>query len=66
MLIITFNSFLPFFRCFSFQVILEYEDMASAMKARNALHGRKFEGRTVIGTYLPEDKYIRGEFDASV
>ena len=40
--------------------------MASAMKARNALHGRKFEGRTVIGTYLPEDKYIRGEFDASV
>lgn len=38
--------------------------MASAMRARNAMHGRKFGGRTVIATYLPEEKYIRGDFDA--
>jgi len=47
------------------KVIIEYEDMGSAMRARNAMHGRKFGGRTVIATYLPEDKYISGEFDAS-
>jgi splicing factor U2AF subunit len=46
------------------QVIIEYEDVASAMRARNAMHGRKFGGRTVNATYLPEDKYLRGEFDA--
>lgn len=46
------------------KVIIEYEDGGSAMRARNAMHGRKFGGRTVVATYLPEDKYLRGEFDA--
>jgi len=48
------------------KVIIEYEDGGSAMRARNAMHGRKFGGRTVIATYLPEEKYMRGEFDASM
>ncbi len=47
------------------QVIIEYEDMGAAMRARNSMHGRKFGGRTVIGTFLPEDQYLRGAFDAS-
>jgi hypothetical protein len=34
------------------------------MRARNAMNGRKFGGRTVIGTFLSEDNYIRGQFDA--
>ncbi|GFH05877.1 U2 snRNP auxiliary factor large subunit, partial [Haematococcus lacustris] len=38
------------------KVIIEYDDMASALRARNAMHGRKFGGRTVVATYLPEDK----------
>ncbi|KAJ9520359.1 hypothetical protein QJQ45_030313, partial [Haematococcus lacustris] len=29
------------------KVIIEYDDMASALRARNAMHGRKFGGRTV-------------------
>ncbi|GFH06919.1 U2 snRNP auxiliary factor large subunit, partial [Haematococcus lacustris] len=45
------------------KVIIEYDDMASALRARNAMHGRKFGGRTVVATYLPEDKYLRGAFD---
>jgi splicing factor U2AF 65 kDa subunit len=45
------------------QVIVEYEDVNSSMRARNAMHGRKFGGRTVIGSYLPEDKYAMGALD---
>ena len=58
--ILPFSLFLPLT---SAQVIIEYDDMASAIRARNAMHGRKFAGRSVIATYLPEEHYVRGEFD---
>jgi len=36
--------------------------MDSAVKARNAMHGRKFAGRTVTATFLPEAEYTAGQF----
>ncbi len=44
------------------KVIVEYTDMDSAVKARNAMHGRKFAGRTVTATFLPEVEYTAGQF----
>ena len=44
------------------KVIVEYTDMDSALKARNAMHGRKFAGRTVAATFLPEAQYAAGQF----
>ena len=44
------------------KVIVEYTDMDSALKARNAMHGRKFAGRTVTATFLPEAQYTAGQF----
>lgn len=36
--------------------------MPAAAQARNAMHGRKFGGHTVIGTFLEDDKYAAGQF----
>ena len=45
------------------KVIIEFADVLSAVKARNAMHGRKFGGRTVTAVYLPEDSFAVGRFD---
>ena len=44
------------------KVIIEYADVDGAVAARNAMHGRKFAGRTVVATFLPEDLYSAGQF----
>ncbi|KAK9789550.1 hypothetical protein WJX73_009409 [Symbiochloris irregularis] len=45
------------------KVILEFADTTGAVKARNAMHGRKFSGREVLATFLAEDQYAAGAFD---
>lgn len=45
------------------QVIMEFNDVNGAMKARNAMHGRKFAGRVVNATYLTEAAYFGGRYD---
>jgi splicing factor U2AF subunit len=44
------------------KVIIEYDNTASAAAARTAMHGRKFGGHVVIGTFLQEDAYRAGQF----
>ena len=44
------------------KVIIEYASVDGAVAARNAMHGRKFAGRTVVATFLPEDLYGAGHF----
>jgi hypothetical protein len=34
----------------------------SAVQARNAMHGRKFGGHVVVGTYLSEEDYAAGAY----
>lgn len=48
------------------KVVIEFEDVNVAVKARNAMHGRKFAGRTVTAAFLPEDQYIAGNFDYTI
>ena len=45
------------------KVIVEFTEVTSAVKARNALHGRKFSGRTVTVDYIPEAAYSAGDLD---
>jgi hypothetical protein len=47
------------------KVIIEYTDMQAAVKARNAMHGRKFGGHVVAATYLQEEDYASGEYNKS-
>ena len=44
------------------KVIIEFEAVPSAVQARNAMHGRKFGGHTVVGTYMEEGAYAGGAF----
>jgi splicing factor U2AF 65 kDa subunit len=44
------------------KVVIEFEDANVAMRARNALHGRKFDGNEVEATFLPEHLYTRGQY----
>lgn len=44
------------------KVVIEFEDANAAMRARTALHGRKFSGRIVQASFLPEHLYMQGEF----
>lgn len=44
------------------KVVIEFEDANVAMRARNALHGRKFAGNEVEATFLPEHLYSKGEY----
>ncbi|XP_043688688.1 splicing factor U2af large subunit B-like isoform X3 [Telopea speciosissima] len=43
------------------KVFLEYVDTAGSAKAKAALNGRKFGGRTVVAIYYPEEKYFNGD-----
>ena len=45
------------------KVIVEFTEVTSAVKARNAMHGRKFSGRTVTVDYIPEAAYSAGDLD---
>lgn len=45
------------------QVIMEFNDVSSAAKARTAMHGRRFAGRVVNATYLTEEAYFSGRYD---
>ncbi|GLI62399.1 hypothetical protein VaNZ11_005016, partial [Volvox africanus] len=45
------------------KVIMEFNDVNSAVKARNAMHGRRFAGRVVNATYLTEEAYFSGRYD---
>jgi hypothetical protein len=45
------------------KVVVEFGDINASVKARNALHGRKFAGRTVIATYLSEEAFAAGLYD---
>lgn len=45
------------------KVVLEFEDANVAMRARNALHGRKFDGNEVEATFLPEHLYTKGQYE---
>ena len=44
-------------------MVLEFADVPSAQRARSAMHGRRFGGRTVVAVYLAEDKYAAGQYD---
>ncbi|KAJ7946964.1 U2 snRNP auxiliary factor large subunit [Quillaja saponaria] len=46
------------------KVFLLYSDIAGCSNARNALHGRKFGGRTVNAVYYQEEKYHSGDYGA--
>lgn len=43
-------------------IIVEYADAGAAFRARTAMHGRKFGGHTVEGTFLGEAEYAAGDF----
>ncbi len=45
------------------QVVMEFNDVSSAAKARAAMHGRRFAGRVVNATYLTEEAYFSGRYD---
>lgn len=45
------------------KVVIEFVDMNGAVKARNAMHGRRFAGRTVSAIFLPEEAYAAGQYD---
>eukprot|EP00798_Chlamydomonas_sp_ICE-L_P018171 gene18171-24603_t len=45
------------------KVVIEFADMMSAVKARGAMNGRKFGGRTVTAVFLPEESFAIGQFD---
>eukprot|EP01119_Soliformovum_irregulare_P008571 TRINITY_DN21684_c0_g1_i1.p1 TRINITY_DN21684_c0_g1~~TRINITY_DN21684_c0_g1_i1.p1 ORF type:complete len:517 (+),score=147.33 TRINITY_DN21684_c0_g1_i1:63-1553(+) len=44
------------------RIFLEYRKTEEAIRALKALGGKKFQGRTVITGYFPEDRYIRKDF----
>jgi splicing factor U2AF subunit len=46
-------------------IMIEYTDMAAALKAKQAMHGRKFGGHTVEGTFLSETDYATGNFHST-
>ena len=46
------------------KVIIVFADMNGSVKARNAMHGRRFAGRTVAASFLSEEAFASGQFDA--
>lgn len=44
------------------QVFVEYSDLQGSAKAKQALHNRKFGGKSVIATYYSEDKFTNGDY----
>jgi len=45
------------------KVYVEYESIFSAKKAQTSLSGRRYDGRMVITSFFPEDKWARGELE---
>lgn len=45
------------------KVILNFEDVQSAMAAQRVMNGRKFAGRTVIATFMTDDQLAAGSLD---
>jgi len=45
------------------KVFVEYESIFSAKKAQTALGGRRYDGRMVITSFYPEDKWAKGELE---
>lgn len=41
---------------------MEYSDLQGSAKAKQALHNRKFGGKSVIATYYSEDKFTNGDY----
>lgn len=39
------------------KVLIEFADSASAVAARNAMHGKKFAGRTVSASLVTDEDY---------
>lgn len=44
------------------KVFVEFEGLDGAVKARGALAGRQFAGRSVMASYVPEDKFAAKDF----
>lgn len=45
------------------KVLVEFGEPGAAIAARNAMHGRKFSGRTVVATLLTDDDYKAMKWD---
>ena len=45
------------------KVFVQYEDVASALRARAALHGREFAGKSVNVSFLDERKFASGQLE---
>lgn len=45
------------------KVIIEFTEADGAVKARNALNGRRFAGRTVAATFVSPEDYAAGQLD---
>lgn len=45
------------------RVLIEFGEPSAAIAARNAMHGRKFSGRTVVATLLTDDDYKAMKWD---
>lgn len=44
------------------KVIIAFKDVNSSVRARNAMHGRKFAGRVVSATWISEEQFTNGDF----
>lgn len=42
---------------------MEFADVESAEKARNAMHGRRFAGRVVNARFISDDAYATARYD---
>lgn len=45
------------------KVLIEFVDPTAAMQARNAMHGRRFGGRTVTAQLLTDEEYKGMQWD---
>ncbi|KFM28314.1 Splicing factor U2af large subunit A [Auxenochlorella protothecoides] len=45
------------------KVLIEFAEPSAAIAARNAMHGRRFSGRTVVATLLTDDDYKLMKWD---
>lgn len=45
------------------KVVIEFDAVDHALLAHSRMHGRKFALRTVIGTFLTEDKFAAGIYE---
>ncbi|CDP12447.1 unnamed protein product [Coffea canephora] len=45
------------------KVFLEYADVESAAKARQGLHGRKYDGNQAVAVFYPENRFSQGDYD---